>query len=183
MTLPHKDPTHPLRADKVTRVLLLVLIAVIVLGVATVLVALRPKSPRVVLDNPSPQDVSSRIPNVPGAAATVDQDILVSGEKCNLTGDPLDVYGEVTWRPVFPPDVGIVVATGHAVRQPGCQEFSFVNDVPGPVVERTAELIESTGAEFVVWQIAGVETPQCLECAPGYWHTESFRLYLEDPNG
>lgn len=175
------DPEHPIRKDRITQVMLGVLAASIVLAASLIYVAAHPPEPRVVLDNPVPQEVVNTLPNIAGAALTLDQDVHVIAEKCNLTDETLLVEGDVFWQTVSPRGTQIQTGSGESERLPGCTEQDFENGIPELVAKRTRELV-AEGRPFVVWQILGRERARdCSNCAPAGWSTEPFRLFVEAP--
>jgi hypothetical protein len=177
---PHLSPGHPVKVDAMTRVMF-AMTALAVAGLAALIVlVLNPAPQRVVLDNPVPQTVRNTLPNVPGPALTLESDVDVVASKCNLTDKPVTISGSVVWQSIDPRGTQLVVGEGVSVRPPGCTDFEFRNPVPPVVADRTRHLVKD-GRDFVVWQIVGVETPQCDNCAPEDWWTAPFRLYVEAP--
>jgi len=171
----------PPRSDRVTRALLAATLValLIVAGVGWRLVAPELST---ALSATSPQHVHNELPGVPVPAATLDQELFVSAEKCNLLDTPVTVRGVKTWQTRDPFGNVITSGEGQVIREPGCEQFDFVNVIPSDVISTTREILAATGRDYVVWTIAGEErvTGSCCYL-PVTWETEPFRLYEEAP--
>jgi hypothetical protein len=100
-----------------------------------------------------------------------DDHVITEGIKCNASREDVQVRGEFGWQRVDPSGFAFPIGQGTGVRTPGCERFTFQNNIPDEV--RNADL---PGAQ---WRIVGTETPFRAEGADGVphtWQTETFEL-------
>lgn len=114
-------------------------------------------------------------------AASVDQHFIhVTGVKCSAPEikEPYEVEGVVRWQSVEPPGFSLQPFEGSVFRDPGCNTFSFENDVPLEVEEYARQQF-AAGREYVIFNINGRETAidsNGDEGATQTWRTENFVL-------
>lgn len=127
-------------------------------------------------DYPTQQILNETVSDVP--TLTLLEDVIVEGIKCSNETRPVQVSGVTTWVSVEPPGSIIQVGEGTALRNPGCEEFVFVNPIPPDVADRTLELFRD-GLGSVEWRITGIETPireDGKRGEPRTWTTEPFLI-------
>lgn len=178
-----RPPANPARHDRLTLVLL---VSTFVLMAATGWIVWRiiDGEPQDVLDNKVPQNVGNRLGGVSAVipAATLGEQISVTGTKCNRSGEPVQVSGVIYWQTVTPPGTTIPAGGGQSTRQPGCDTRTYMNPMPDKVRERTEQIVADDGRKWVEWQIVGHENVVGDRAArSAIWWTQPFRLYVEAP--
>ena len=100
-----------------------------------------------------------------------DAAVFTHGIKCNDSDEPVNVAGSFGWQRLSPSGFAITLGEGRGVRIPGCEEFSFTNDIPDEVRE--------ADAPGTLWAVVGTETPIAAdgtEGVPRRWATVAFEL-------
>ena len=117
------------------------------------------------------QHILSRVPGIPGPAVNVGRPIRVTSQKCSLAQTPVTVTGRYSWQSAIPPGAIVPVGEGTAKRQPGCEQFNFVNPMPAGVIA-AARAFGGTST----WIITGSETPTVARGVKRVWTTEPFTI-------
>lgn len=113
---------------------------------------------------------SDDVPIVSLSAGTVN----VTGRKCATEGVDT-IAGWVAWQSLDPRGTSIRTGEGTRPGEPGCVQFSYVNEIPGQVAEIMGRQLDT--GEHPTWRIVGVETPSSAERGEGVplgWATEPF---------
>lgn len=122
---------------------------------------------------PTQQVNEAEVNGIPTVVASPGATVSVTGTKCNDSDQSVKARGHFEFRRAKPPGFVVPVGSSTVERPPGCQTFTFANEVPAAVIAE----INAHGASL--WQITGVETPisdDGQRGTPRYWNTVSFRL-------
>ena len=159
------DDSH--NRPKQRRLIALALTALAVLtffGVVPALVVVATSQERVWYPlGPYPLQEAQQLVDIPaGDPASV----TVFGEKCYK--EDVFITGTKTWMAISPRGAIVQEAIGEAKRDKGCLDLSFVNPIPGNVLNLTDQL----GGE-ATWIITGTDTPHRdgRYGAPLFWST------------
>lgn len=124
------------------------------------------------------QTVTSRIDGIEGPAVRLNSLVEVTAEKCNLSGEPVEVVGRLAWQAMDPPGAVIETGAGTGVREPGCVTQRFSNPIPAEV-RSVISAQHAAGIDEPRWRIRGDETPirdNGSDGRPGRWVTENFTV-------
>lgn len=88
----------------------------------------------------------------------LDQLVITRGSKCNTSNQPVAVRGTKVWVGVQPPGALLNQIKGGAIRPPGCNQYSFKNNVPQAVVDYAHKIGKPT-----IWQLHGEECPYATQ--------------------
>lgn len=103
-----------------------------------------------------------------------DPSVIVTGTKC--ASETVNVRGSISWQSSQPPGLLVIVGSGVGLRQKGCVESKYENNLP-LIVHNWAENQFANGQKFVIVSIVGTETANRegrADSEQTSWRTEEF---------
>lgn len=161
--------------DGFSRTLFVALCAMAVLNIAVVTSSLAPTDTRDALTGYSEQVAIGTIGDPKDAVIAVGDPVEVTGERCNSSGQVLEVSFSYSWRlEGTHDDVRYPSLSGSLDRPAGCSKRVLQFPMPVGVVEYAEKVGKDT-----VWHIEGLETPIDDEGNLGtikYWESTPFTV-------